>query len=709
MQPDGHDTHIDFGTLNDFADGDLAERAAAAVRAHLRGCAACREEVRFIRSSGETIRYLPTPKPPDELFDDLFRGEPGPATVLPLRGPRGEVAVRSRPLWFSSIAVGVLALIGTVVMLTVGSGRAMAGSSMLTLERTGEGALSLRYTTVSPLAEEPSLRARIRYWVPDSLRYVQTEPGFGTVELSRAEVGRFEGIVDLPPDAAYAIVAIEDNEGTRVDSGLGRAWEYLETDSKGRPTLQARRYQLVATNQFNIASTASVAEQAVSEFPEQPEMWVWHFAFSPERVSGEALDGLLPAHEARLVELDRAAREGDPGPLEMDALFRYARNVERMDVGQYWSDRLVSRYPGHGLAAMADLGSIVGSPGTNDEKMKALEESWVRSSAPVTAQVGLRLSYEFADPALTETWLARHAATSVFRNLDYDVRVAGAMMEVPEVRPVAERWILDRLSASWDWVGRERPLHQSRANFEAEVRRGRALLYLYLSRIRLARGDLRGASEAAEQSAAESWDPRVFVEAAGIQRAAGSDARASQLIAFARVDPVTPLEPYLAAGDDSNWPEPSEIQLAEARVALFERTALELLDEHIDLGARFRSEAGDETTLRDVSGADGVTLVLWAFEPDEIPEDVFALLETNADQLSSAGVRTLAIAQRPDSQREPGRDPGLRFHHDRTLEVLDALGGSGIPQYFVLDPHGRLRQRGEDVEAAIRAALVLSM
>ena len=90
MKPDGQDAHIDYATLNDFADGDLTGRSAEAVRSHLQWCAACREEVRFIRSSGVTIRTLPTPKPPDELLADLLREDSGHVTILPLVRRAGE-------------------------------------------------------------------------------------------------------------------------------------------------------------------------------------------------------------------------------------------------------------------------------------------------------------------------------------------------------------------------------------------------------------------------------------------------------------------------------------------------------------------------------------------------------------------------------------------------------------------------------------------
>ncbi len=538
---------------------------------------------------------------------------------------------------------------------------------------------------------------------------MQTEPGFSAIELSGQEIGEFEGVVSLPPGTAYAVVTIEDNDASYIDAGLGGQWEYLEADAQGRPTLGARRYQILAALQFNATRIGALAEEAASEFPGQPEFWVWSFLFSDDMWPAAPPDTLLRRHAARLDALDRAARAGDdPGPVDMDALWRYSRFLGRTDLAGYWADELVARYPRHGLASVVTLWSIVTSSDTDEEKLAAVEENWAETKAPVAAHVGLQLSYEFADPDLTEKWLARHAANPVLRSLNYDVRVAGAVMEVPVLWPVAERWILRRLADSRDWVGPARSLDQSRLSFEAAARRGRALLYLHLARIRLARGDLKAATDAAERSVAESWSPEVFVQAAEIHRAAGSEVRAAELIALARVDPVTPLEPYLSADIDSAWPEPTEIQLAAARVTLHERIASEFLDEHVDLNARIRSEAGEETTLRQAAGPEGMTVVLYAIEPDEIPDEASALLEVNAEPVRAAGVRTLVVTQRPDSLREERSSPDPAFYEDPKREVQEKLRLAATPQYFVLDSNGRLRHRGENLEAALRIALVLS-
>ena len=72
-----------------------------------------------------------------------------------------------------------------------------------------------------------------------------------SVELEREDAGRFEGVASLPPGTVYAMAAVEDKRGGRIDTNRGRFWEYIERDRKGRPTVRARLYQLLATEEFS--------------------------------------------------------------------------------------------------------------------------------------------------------------------------------------------------------------------------------------------------------------------------------------------------------------------------------------------------------------------------------------------------------------------------------------------------------------------------
>ncbi len=702
----GRDEHLDETTLTRLADGSLRRRAAARARAHLRSCAACRREVQVLRAISAAIRAIPAPRPPEGLFDEIFPEPPEAAASVPVPVPSGRVAAFPRHVVLVA-AAGLAVVVAVVALLTVRPDQLMAGASTLRFAWEIPETLALEYRTSSALAAEPSLRARMRYWVPDPNRFAQTEPGYAVVELSREAPGLFSGSLALPPGTAYAAAAVEDVNGEHIDADFGRFWEYLETDAEGQPTLQARRYQLLATGELSVARAAVVAEEAASQFPDQPEFWVRQLLFAQGAVPPAGRDAFLEEHNVRLVDFDRAARAAEPGPVELDALHRYAVLLKRPDLVRYWSNQLVNRYPQHGAAALVRLQAVIGSSAGIQTKLDDLDEIWANSEAPAIAQVGLRLSIELADPALAQTWLARHAQASVFRDLSYDTEIARDLAAVPALQPLAELWILDRLAESRGEIGWERPLDQSRRNSQAEASQRSARLNLYLARLRLARGQVSAAINAAERAVEQAWSPELFAQLAEIHRTAGSNLRAAELLALSLVDPLTSLTGFPNVRRLGGLPEPSEAQLAVARRIMYERFGSALLDEHVNLDARVRSFTGEETRLRDIVRGKHVLLVQ-AIRPDMVSDEVLALLGSNSEPLTGAGVRIVFVGQQPSPVSRQRSGIESRFLHDTTHQVWEDLGAWRAVQYFVLDPDGRLRHRGEDFEAALRVSFVLA-
>ena len=704
-----HERHINHGTLNRYADGVLSPRAAAAVRRDLRSCEVCRREVQQIRALGEAIRALPTPKPPDGLFEEMFP-EVDPTPSTPLTVPqRQRVALPRRLVVWGGTCLSTL--IVAVLVLALGPERAMAGSSTLRFHGEEPGALTLRYETISPLAAEPAVRARMRYWVPDSLRFAQTEPGYRVAGLSREEPGVFSGEVALPPGTVYAAATVEDLDGEHIDSDFGRSWEYLETDARGQATLDARLYQVLATADLNPTGVVDVTEQALSEYPERPELWTALLLHGEAPLSEGSGEVSLHAHRARLERMDGAARQRDPGPGEIHALRLYARLLGREDMEAYWRSELTARFPRHEYASQIRLEAIQRSSMSHAEKLNALDRSWRLAPMPSVAQVGLQLSYEITDPALTGVWLERYASGAVLRDARLDVEVTERMAEAPVLGMIAETWILRQLSDPPHWLGRDRPLDGTRANFEAEAAESLARLHLFLGRLRAARGERAGALEAFERAAELSWDPRVFVELAGFHAEAGSTTRAAELLALAQADPVIPLEPYMPEEED--WmTAPTEADLVAARLAWREHFSSSLLDEPVDGGARLEVSPGEEKTLRELTAGD-VTLVVQSLRPTHIPRESLDLLRVNVPELAAAGARALLVAVEPDSGSGAwtvppvGADSTLPFLHDGRSEVWEALGAWRSVQFFVVDSAGQLRYRGEALATALRITLML--
>ena len=429
--------------------------------------------------------------------------------------------------------------------------------------------------------------------------------------------------------------------------------------------------------------------------------------FGQGAVPPESRELFLREHATRLTELDLAAREGQPGPVELDALQRYAALLGRSDLARHWSDQLVRQHPRHGAAALVLQQSIARSLEPSRTKLDVLDDLWDRIGAPTIAQVGLRISMETADSVRTGEWLERHSANSVIRDLSYDTEIARDMVVIPALGRLTEAWIVERLADSRAEMGRARRLDQSRRNFQAESGHRRALLNLYLAQLYHGRGEVGAALRRADRSVEQAWSPEVFIGAAEIHRAVGSDSRATQLTALALVDPIGLSSRGLSPAALEHLPEPSDTHLTAARSTMYERLTPSLLDEPVRLDVRLRTATDDETTLQTVvSGR--LALVVQAFRPDFVRDETLDLLDATSEKLRAAGVETLLIAQRPSpaSLERPGLD--RRFLRDPGYEAWDSLRAWRELQYFVLDSGGKLRYRGEDLETALRISLVLS-
>lgn len=719
MVSDAHDEHLDRDVLNRFADGDLSGSAHAEAEAHVRACLKCRAEVEFIQALGGALRALPTRKPPPDLFEELFPEAASTAAVAPLPVPPRPVpkptkvrrrALRRRPL----ITAGTLLLVlAGIVASLVRPDYALAGSSTLWLRWAQPGRMELEYHSMSPLATESRLRARLRYWVPDPLRFAQTEVGHGVVELSRQRSGAFTGVIDLPPNTVYAAAAVEDLDGDYIDNNFGRFWEYLEKDADRRPTFAARRYQVLAAGRMNPTRVGDVTEQALSEFPERPEFWATLLRYGHRAAPGGSAGSPPLSHPQRLERLDAAARQRYAGPGEMHALSLYARSLGLDDLEAFWRERLQAEHPRHEYATQARLRETMRSSLSPAERLSALDRVWTLAPSAQVAQVGLQLAQESGHATPTRTWLDRYASSSALRDRRLDVEVAERLVGVPSLRGVAEEWVLRQLAEQTNLLDTERALDQSRPNFNAETSEGLARLHILHGQLRLACGDQVAALDAFERAAELSWSREVLVELAAVHAEAGSRTRAAQFLALLKADPVVPLERYTPAED--GVAVPTEARLAAARSVWRARVRSSLLDEPVRGDARVRAASGGERTFDEI--VDGqVTLVIYGLRPDDIPKESVALLRVNAANLDAAGARVLPVIVRPDPASEAETEwtaSAARvgwthpFYYDRRLELAGAMGTWRTAQYFVVGRSGTLRYRGENITTALRILLTL--
>jgi anti-sigma factor RsiW len=142
--------HLNDGQFSAYIDQALSDNDAAAVAAHLDGCAECGGRLQLLRATTKAVASLPEqelPRPLDFGFLlEGFDGRPG-AAGAPSRGSRGFVArvIHGRPpSWLPTMvaAAAVLALVVTwVPRLVPSGGQSHTATGLGHATRAGGGAL----------------------------------------------------------------------------------------------------------------------------------------------------------------------------------------------------------------------------------------------------------------------------------------------------------------------------------------------------------------------------------------------------------------------------------------------------------------------------------------------------------------------------------------------------------------------------------------
>jgi len=185
----------------------------------LESCPRCRREVATIRETDEAMRAAPMPRVPEDMLERIRDRRASDVRTLVPAAPVS--APQRRDFGAAAVAAG-LVIVATLTALSLTNREATAGASSLTIESTATLSAPATYRAGSLLGDQETVRARAWIW-----------PAHDPAAAYVAEVGvlrrtgdTFEGTIELPPDAGYALVAIEDPGGNIVDPNGGEFWEY---------------------------------------------------------------------------------------------------------------------------------------------------------------------------------------------------------------------------------------------------------------------------------------------------------------------------------------------------------------------------------------------------------------------------------------------------------------------------------------------------
>ena len=383
--------------LHGFADGELSKKVRVKTAAHLERCSECRNTVGWLRRLSREANALPLPSPPadlrDRILESLRRGE---HVILPVADP-------PRPAWPGRrVAAGFSALVAVAIGASLIRAPELASeASELRFypehPRRGDS-IAIEYHGTSMFAGEDSLMLRAVYrTAADGSTWHEDLPVLRVATLTGQGEGVYTATLRLPEDVVYALFAVEDDRGSRVDSRGRALWELLVYDDNkpDRDALMQKTYDLQRRN-WELA--LETAQQATELYPNHVAAW---FALSSlqQLLSGKAglPRELLSRPRARFAQLERALAQNQAlSGADFGGMYGYAVMLGDDVAAERWRERLLREAPEHDLALAVSLSEVQKAASTDppsNDIGQARATLGHRPIAPPSSAVVLRLRY----------------------------------------------------------------------------------------------------------------------------------------------------------------------------------------------------------------------------------------------------------------------------------------------------------------------------
>lgn len=702
--------HPSTTRLKRWADRKLSGRAEARVTAHLRRCARCRAEVRFLRDVREGLARIGIPTPPADAWDRIRgRLEAGERRILPLES-RG----RGRPFAGRVAAVAAaLAVIGFAALFVLATPEAGAHRSELRFSpeapRAGDRVVA-EYRPSSALGDEESLRLRARFRIRGDPSYTDRLRQTEVAELWRGRDGLFRGEFTLPDNVVYAAFAVENIDARVVDSNDRRLWEILVHDEAGVPLRDALHQRVEDLMGRNWTAAFETLRELNRLYPDDPSSLSRLVIFHGWLHGQEAADSLREELRPRFQDLHArlAARPEIPSDLIHGMLNLAVAIAFRSDEHAFWLDRLRTEAPDHPTALAGRFQRVVFGTADQDELFDELEELWT-DIEPVAGPhltvpmiQGYQTAQRFGNSAAYVRWIER----------DVDYGQAGVAIRVMFARQMALDWP-DLREQGMAWIRRElRRLDEVRPEdraleLDVESQRresgpiARELLAAHGQAI-LVSGRPAEALDTFALAIAEGWNPELFRAVGRAYLALGDTAMAASLFARVAVDPGTPaatadsLRQIAAVEFDEQWRD----LISRAKTEMRERVLAGSVSWPLSGRVRVADIDGQSHALTELVQGRPTILVFWsrhcAISTTQLP----ALVQI-AERLEDAGARVLLIGTEgfvAESLELLERESiDLPHYHDPDGDLRNILAVWGTPRYVVLDHTGRVRFERSDL------------
>lgn len=700
----GHPSHR---RLNQYADGDLVRDERARVAAHIARCPRCREEVDFIRGLGSAIRETPAREPGGDVLNRILVSvRAGERVIL----PGADLPPAARRRGYGRAAAVLAPLLIAAAALVVGVPRLTAHRSQMEISPVREGAVgpvSVSYESGVLLKGEAHLRLRARMHTASGSVEQRT-----IAELFRREGGRFEGELSLPDSVVYAIFAIEDAAGEKVDLSGVKPWEVLVRDRHGRPLFEALRKKLSDHYARNPYVALEAAREMVELYPDRAESWSSLYDME-EAVSGAAsVDSLRRSHRPRFLAFHRALAATRPSAEELASMTFYSMALGDSALREYWQGRLLAEAPFHRPSLQLRLEALRRRyPEEPRLLLAALERLWTEEGDEVrdVASAGFAAARAAGDRTALLTWAERYVRT---RPASAGF-VAVELSRIPVVRLEGIERLRDELHRLERTDRDDRDLYLSVAMQRQKDERSARRILAALGAALVATGDVRAGLDTLRAAAESGWDPGAFRAAADALLAQGDTLAAVDMFARLAVDPATGAE----AQDEIRkvaWrhigTEGWQARIQEARERMHRQLLAETVRRPIRRDVQLANLAGERTSFASLIGGKVALISLWACTCGMSDSDIARFGRLAAD-LEGRGVRVVVITRAaPAADLEAGlRAAGapLPVYADPSGELLNQFGYWSTAQHFLMDAEGYVRFEYTTVDDALRHALVL--
>ena len=697
-------SHPSANALSRFATAEVSAADRRRLSLHLAGCARCRGIVASHRSVAAAAAGEPHPvAPAGELHRILARRAAGERVILPTADPSRR---QKRQPWAAlATAAGIAAILASALVVRAPEVTASDISGELHLSpavpRPGQS-VTVRYHAPSTLAGERELVLRGRY---RSATMDEHSPA-RVVSLTKVRAtgsALYQGSFVLPDTVVFAMLAVEDTSGRRVDDNDGRLWELSTGGGGEKPSLASllqRRQEYMGRSWEKAHATARLMTEL---HPDSPEGWRWLLWYDVEILGAAKRDSLRADHRPRLAAFHRdlSARSSVPDD-QLSTMYFYARLLEDSTVEAYWRERLGREAAGHPYAVQNMVLDLLTRLRAQDslfftrspKRVVAAFDSLYAVTGPAHDNVmivPMQAADLTNDPSMIFRWSERYL---IGRPGD-SASIAAKYTKHPTLRDTG----LARLRymiAHADHPAR-RGLAQTQDEFDTSVRMRRGSLLSMLGAGLLLAGDTVAAADTLELAAGISWSVTVFQQAADAALASGDTSRAVRLLAGVMVDPGA-NEMVKARAESLARSLPREEwagHQSSARARMREQVLAGSEIRHLPQ-IRLRSDRGSATTLASLTGGRPAVVVMWSaycgWAIQDLPE-----MARFAERMRQQDVPVVVVVPHAfgDDVRAllARHRVNLTMYQDEHGEMALALSNFATPVYYVLDRGGRLRFR----------------